>query len=112
MGALFPESGSRRYSGGRLMGRIAVLGACMFFMTICARSPGCRARHARQLMTIGGRLVVCGAFALLALASLYEANAQSASTDTRWSAAWPKPSESALNLVRLMREDEVVLLAV
>ena len=63
-------------------------------------------------MTIGRRLVACGAFALLALASLNEASAQSASADTQWSAAWPKPSESALNLVRLMREDEVVLLAV
>jgi hypothetical protein len=47
------------------------------------------------------------------LAAVSEVGAQSSGTSggTQWSAAWPKPSESALNLVRLMREDETVLAA-
>ena len=64
-------------------------------------------------MESGKGWAVFGTFVLLALAAVSEAGAQSpASGASQWSAAWPKPSESALNLVRLMREDETVLIAV
>jgi hypothetical protein len=64
-------------------------------------------------MTRGKGWAVCGAFALLAMVAAKEAGAQSAgaSGSTQWSKAWPKPSDSALSLVRLMREDETVLAA-
>jgi hypothetical protein len=65
-------------------------------------------------MTSGKGWAVCSTFAFLVLAAVSEVGAQSSDTSggTQWSAAWPKPSESALNLVRLMREDETVLIAV
>jgi len=64
-------------------------------------------------MTLGKGWAVGGTFVLLALAAVSEVSAQSpAPAASQWSAAWPKPSESALNLVQLMREDETVLIAV
>lgn len=63
-------------------------------------------------MRSGKGWAVCGMFALLAFAAVSELGAQSAALGTGpWSATWPKPSESALNLVRLMREDETILIA-